>query len=152
MERLAAADAERARGIAGRARAYREQYAASFPGDPESGILASTPEAEAAFENFASDEPCPALDPASGRCDLYEARPMTCRTFGPPVRHASEAGEGFAVCELCFTEASPEEIEAAEMKPPLAEERALLAHLGTEPGETIVAWCLALPSDGPTVA
>lgn len=152
MEQLAAADPERAGAIAARAASYREQYAASFPGDPESGILAATPEAEAAFEEFANDEPCPALDLATGRCDLYEARPMTCRTFGPPVRHSSDAGEGFAVCELCFKEAYPEEIEAAEMKPPLAEEQALLAHFGNEPGGTIVAWCLALPPDRPTVA
>lgn len=152
MEQLTSADPERALAVATRAAAYREQYSASFPGDPASGILTATPEAEAAFEDFANDEPCPALDPASGRCDLYEARPMTCRTFGPPVRHASEAGEGFAVCELCFTEAFPEEIEAAEMKPPLAQEQALLAHFSPESGETIVAWCLTLPSHRPIAA
>lgn len=151
MERLALADPNRALAVAARAAAYREQYGASFPGDPASGILGATPEAEAAFEDFADDEPCPALDPASGRCDLYDARPMTCRTFGPPVRHASEAGEGFAVCELCFTEALPEEIEAAEMKPPLTEEQALLAHFRQGSGETIVAWCLALSSN-PSIA
>lgn len=150
MEQLIATDLERAQAVAARAAAYREQYGAAFPGDPVSGILAATPEAEAAFEDFANHEPCPALDPASGRCDLYEARPMTCRTFGPPVRHASEEGEGFAVCELCFTEARPEEIEAAEMKPPLAEEQVLLAHFSPGSGETVVAWCLTLPSDQPT--
>jgi Fe-S-cluster containining protein len=149
MEKLAATDLERAQAVAIRAAAYREQYSAVFPGDPESGILGATPEAEAAFEDFANDEPCPALDPASGCCDLYEARPMTCRTFGPPVRHASEAGEGFAVCELCFTDACPEEIEEAEMKPPLAEEQALLTCFAPGSGETVVAWCLALPSDRP---
>src|SRR5215468_10464485 len=48
---------------------------------------------DAAGEN----EPCPALDPDSGACDLYAARPITCRTFGPPVRFASDA---LALCEL----------------------------------------------------
>lgn len=55
------------------------------------------------------EEPCPALDRETGTCDLYAARPLTCRTFGPPVR--CESG-GLAVCELCFDGASAEEIEA----------------------------------------
>jgi len=57
----------------------------------------------------ADDEPCPALDPDTGTCDLYAARPLTCRTFGPPVRCASGA---LAICELCFDGATEEEIEA----------------------------------------
>ena len=57
----------------------------------------------------AGDEPCPALDPDAGTCDLYGARPLTCRTFGPPVRCRSGA---LAVCELCFDGATEEEIEA----------------------------------------
>jgi len=55
------------------------------------------------------EEPCPALDPGTGTCDLYTSRPLTCRTFGPPVR--CESG-GLAVCELCFDGATAEEIEA----------------------------------------
>lgn len=55
------------------------------------------------------DEPCPALDRDTGTCDLYTSRPLTCRTFGPPVR--CESG-GLAVCELCFDGATAEEIEA----------------------------------------
>lgn len=35
---------------------------------------------------MADDDPCAALDPETGTCDLYAARPITCRTFGPPVR------------------------------------------------------------------
>jgi len=57
----------------------------------------------------ADDQPCPALDPDTGTCDLYAARPLTCRTFGPPVRCASGA---LAICELCFDGATEEEIEA----------------------------------------
>jgi Fe-S-cluster containining protein len=55
------------------------------------------------------DEPCPVLDPDDGTCDLYAARPLTCRTFGPPVRCASGA---LAICELCFDGATEEEIAA----------------------------------------
>jgi Fe-S-cluster containining protein len=55
------------------------------------------------------DEPCPVLDPDTGTCDLYAARPLTCRTFGPPVRCASGA---LAICELCFDGATEEEIAA----------------------------------------
>ena len=47
----------------------------------------------------------------TGACDVYAARPMTCRVFGPPVR--SEGGLG--VCELCYHGASAEEIAACEM-------------------------------------
>ncbi len=82
-----------------------------FPGDLETGILHETPEAEEIFEEYANDEPCPALDPETLTCDLYSHRPMTCRVYGPPVR--TEGGLG--VCELCFTKASPEEIAAAEV-------------------------------------
>lgn len=57
----------------------------------------------------ADDKPCPALDPDTGTCDLYAARPLTCRTFGPPVRCRSGA---LAICELCFDGATEEEIEA----------------------------------------
>jgi Fe-S-cluster containining protein len=55
------------------------------------------------------EEPCPALDRETGTCDLYAWRPLTCRTFGPPVR--CESG-GLAVCELCFDGATAQEIEA----------------------------------------
>ena len=55
------------------------------------------------------DEPCPVLDPDAGTCELYAARPLTCRTFGPPVRCASGA---LAVCELCFDGATEGQINA----------------------------------------
>jgi Fe-S-cluster containining protein len=59
--------------------------------------------------NFSDDDPCPALDPRTGTCDLYSSRPITCRCFGPPVR--CESGT-VGVCELCFDGASAEEIAA----------------------------------------
>ena len=89
---------------------------AEFPGDTETGVLDAEvfepgSKAEERFAEFANDEPCPVLDPATGLCELYDARPMTCRTFGPPVR--SEGGLG--VCELCFHGATDEQIAACEM-------------------------------------
>lgn len=104
-------DPERAQRVVQRAAESLERNAEVFPGDVETGILDDSTEAEEIFEEFANDEPCPALDPTTLTCDLYSHRPMTCRVFGPPVR--TEGGLG--VCELCFTEASPQEIIAAEV-------------------------------------
>lgn len=138
---LAARDVPRAQRILQRAAQSRERIADSFPGDLESGILNDSAQAEELFEGFANDEPCPVLDPESLTCDLYSHRPMTCRIFGPPVR--TEGGLG--VCELCFTQASPEEIAAAQV--PLDGEE-LEATLNREleqttgRGKTIVAYAL----------
>ena len=57
----------------------------------------------------ADEEPCPALDPETGTCDLYAARPMTCRIFGPAVRSGSGA---VGACELCYHGATDEQIAA----------------------------------------
>lgn len=60
------------------------------------------------------DEPCPALDPETGACELYAARPITCRTFGPAVREPG--GLALAVCELCYQGATDEEIAACAVE------------------------------------
>jgi Fe-S-cluster containining protein len=104
-------DPQRARRIRERAHASIARLTANFPGDAETGILDEGPGAEERFEEFANDEPCPVLDPETGSCDLYQSRPLTCRTFGPPVR--SDGGLG--VCELCFHGATGEQIAACEM-------------------------------------
>ena len=112
-EGLAAAPSDIAERIRARALASRERLlAAGFPGDPGTGVLFTEPHHEEAFEEFANDEPCPVLDPATGTCDLYASRPVQCRTFGPPVRDESDH---LTVCELCFTHASPEEVARCEM-------------------------------------
>lgn len=112
-EGLSAAPEDVAERIRARARASRERLlAAGFPGDPNTGILFTEPRHEEAFEEFANDEPCPVLDPATGTCDLYRSRPVQCRTFGPPVR---DEEDHLTVCELCFTNASPEEVARCEM-------------------------------------
>jgi Fe-S-cluster containining protein len=134
---------ERAKRVRHRAHESVARLSKDFPGDPTSGLLDEGEEAERRFAEFANDEPCPALDPETGLCELYEARPMTCRVFGPPVR----SEEGLGVCELCFQGATSEEIAACEMNAdPEDLESALLRKLekGTGArGQTIVAFCLA---------
>lgn len=143
-EGLAAAEAGVAQRVSQRAAAARTRLSAGFPGDPESGLLFTAPEHEAAFEEFANDEPCPVLDPATGTCDLYAARPVPCRTFGPPMR---DADEHLTVCELCFVGAPAEEVRRCEMDQswrPL--EDALIADAEERSGlhgPTLVAFALA---------
>jgi Fe-S-cluster containining protein len=139
---LEKAEPQRARRIRERVRASVGRLSAEFPGNPRTGILDEGPEAEERFAEFANDEPCPVLDPETGLCDLYDARPMTCRTFGPPV----QAEGGLGVCELCFQGASDEQIAGCEMvADPEDLESKLLRKLqkGKSPrGLTLVAFCL----------
>ena len=143
LARLQDTDPKRAQRIRGRTRDSVARLAASFPGNPATGILEEGETAEARFADFANDEPCPVLDPETGACELYESRPMTCRVFGPPVR----SEEGLGVCELCFQGASDAEIEACEMNPDPGDlESKLLAQVEKKTGvrgNTIVAFCLA---------
>lgn len=90
-----------------------------------------------------ADDGSRGLDPRTGACDLYSARPVLCRTFGPPMR--DEDGN-LAACELCYTTATMEEIEACELDPEIQEmeegsNAAFNAEHGVE-GETIVAFAL----------
>jgi Fe-S-cluster containining protein len=143
LRKLEAEAPERAAVVRQRARDAVSRLSANFPGDPATGILGDSAECIEAFDEFGNDEPCPALDPQSGLCELYQSRPVTCRVFGPPVR--SEGGLG--VCELCFQGASSDEIAACEMvaDPENLEER-LLAEVekrSRRRGDTIIAFCLA---------
>lgn len=134
---------ERAAAIRQRARDAVARLSAGFPGDPATGILDDSKEATQRFESFADDEPCPALDPQTGLCELYDSRPMTCRVFGPPVR----SEDGLGICELCYQGATEEQIAACEMTPdPDGLEEHLLAKFeqkSNRRGNTIVAFCLA---------
>jgi Fe-S-cluster containining protein len=144
LQQLEASDPVRAARVRDRADVSVARLSPGFPGNPTTGILAEDEETEALFARFANDEPCPALDPDTGMCDLYAARPMTCRTFGPPVRSGPEGGLG--VCELCYHGASDGEIAACEMKPdPDNLEESLLLDVEEKTGQrgsTIVAFCL----------
>ena len=142
---LKASDPPRAAQVRKRAKQAVARLAPDFPGNAESGILYDDEDAEARFADFANDEACPALDPATGTCDLYSARPMTCRTFGPPVRSGPENGLG--VCELCYHGATEQQVAACEMVPdPDDLEQKLIAEAEKKSGKrgnTIVAFCLA---------
>ena len=143
MDELFRTDPGRAAGVQARARDYIVRIASDFPGDVRSGVLDENAEGEERFTSFANDEICPALDPATGSCDLYEFRPMTCRVFGPPVRNQDGS---LGVCELCFHGATPEQIAACEMIPdPDGLEDQLIQELEAagERGNTIVAFVLA---------
>jgi Fe-S-cluster containining protein len=118
-----------------------------FPGDRTTGILNEDHEAAILFEEFANDEPCPVLDLTTGTCDLYEHRPILCRTFGPPMRTAGDDGEvNLATCELCFIHASTEEIAACELDPtiPAQEEASNEAFNAAHKlhGQTLIAYAL----------
>jgi Fe-S-cluster containining protein len=91
MAALHASDPEVAEAVRARARAWLRQFGPAFPGDPATGILGTSDQDQARFEDFANDAPCPALDPETGLCAVYAWRPMTCRVFGPPVRVESNA-------------------------------------------------------------
>jgi Fe-S-cluster containining protein len=142
MKALHAAAPSTAQAIASRARAWIAEHGPDFPGDREAGRLGKSVQDQEKFEDFANEAACPALDPETGRCDVYAWRPMTCRVFGPPVRAAGEDGaEGLGHCELCFLGATPEQIAACEMPVPHALEAELLQEAG-ENFETVVAFAL----------
>jgi Fe-S-cluster containining protein len=118
-----------------------------FPGDIATGILNEDYEAAILFEEFANDEPCPVLDLEHGTCDLYEHRPILCRTFGPPMRSEGDNGEvNLATCELCYIHATTEEIAACELDPAIpaleaaSNETFNAAH--NLHGETLIAYAL----------
>lgn len=143
LAKLEISDPERAARVRQRAQQSWESIRSEFPGNPQTGLLADDDIEAERFERFADYEPCPVLDPGAGTCDLYESRPVTCRIFGPPVR--SDGGLG--VCELCYHEASPNEIAGCELR--LDEANALQEELLGEvesaglTGKTIVAFALA---------
>ena len=145
MEQLRASHPETAAEIEARAREWIAAHAASFPGDPATGLLGTTKADQARFDEFAESAPdtfCPALDPATGLCTVYQWRPMICRVFGPPTR--PEPGCPLGICELCFKGASDEEIAACEMEVPCTLHQQLLEGLPSR-GETVVAYALLRP-------
>jgi Fe-S-cluster containining protein len=147
MDAIRANDPALAVAVQRRAEAWIDEHGQDFPGDRKTGILGISVEDQDRFEEFANDAPCPALDPATGRCDVYAWRPMTCRVFGPPVRVGD--GDALGCCELCFVGASENEIAACEMPVPHDLEAELLDQVGQQ-GETIVAF--ALLSGSPVAA
>ncbi len=144
LAELEAQDPERAARVRARALDTVARLSEDYPGDPVSGVLDEddTDEAAKRWDDFGNAEPCPVLDPATGTCELYEFRPVMCRTFGPALKSDDDLGH----CELCFVGATEEEVIAAEMRPdPDNLEAALLEDLQKttgECGETIIAFAL----------
>jgi Fe-S-cluster containining protein len=139
LEQLRLDDPERAEAIRIRAAEYVRATRSIYPGDPATGELFD----EDALPDAMDELACPALDSATGLCDLYSWRPITCRTFGPATRVENGA---FAACELCYSGASEEEMAACvvEIDPEGLESELLTALRGEGTGgATIVAYVLA---------
>ncbi|HUK13302.1 MAG TPA: YkgJ family cysteine cluster protein [Thermoanaerobaculaceae bacterium] len=149
LEALAGREPALAEEVRRRARQQWARFAGEFPGDDASGALADDEAARQAFFERFADLPCAALDPADGRCNLYADRPLTCRSFGLPVRVGAEV---LPACALNFTAASDAERLAATVEPdPDDAEGRLLARLAAAGGpaaDTIVAAALALGHSG----
>lgn len=136
LSELTLTDPLRAERVRERARKGAEKLGPAF-------ALDESRDSEARFAALPDDDPCPALDPGSGECDLYAARPLTCRTFGPALRWNSDA---VGICELCYVGASDEEIAACEVAlDDGGREAALVEELARrgERGQTLVAFALA---------
>ncbi len=112
LAQLERRDPERAARVRRRSREAVARLA-DFPGDLTTGILDEGEEAEDRFACLPDEEYCPALDPEALTCDLYEARPITCRIFGPAVR---TGGDVLGVCELNYRGATDEQIAACQVQ------------------------------------
>lgn len=125
LRALTLSDPQRATRVRERAHASADRLRQSYPNETLRTVLEA--------DEAGADEPCPALDPETGACDLYDARPVTCRTFGPAVN----LGAGpLAICELCYQGASTEEIAACAVTLDLE------AHETGADEETLVAFAL----------
>jgi Fe-S-cluster containining protein len=146
---LAVLRAERpqmAAGVAARAAAQWAAQREAFPGVPTSaGVLADGDEGRERFFSAFAEVPCPALDPRTGGCLLYAFRPLSCRSYGVPLRYGAEV---LPPCPLNFTTATAAEVAAATAEvDPDDREGALLASvmgLCATSGDTTVAAALAI--------
>jgi Fe-S-cluster containining protein len=136
LTQLEGRDPQRAARVRLRSLTAVERIRREFPADPVKMVLE--------VDEAADDQLCPALDPATGTCDLYTARPITCRTFGPAVRLRSES---LGICELCYRGATDEQIAACQVVvDPDGLESELISQLertADARGETVVAFALA---------
>ncbi len=141
LDVLSRRDPRRADALRERARRAWSSLSGDFPGDVETGWLTADERTEQRYLDRHREAPCPALDPDTGACDLYAWRPVTCRTYGPPVR---VRGEDLPPCRLCFARASDAEIDACRVTfDPADLEGSLLAGLEDDAGrETLVAFAL----------
>lgn len=141
---LAATHPARAQALRARAHDAVAVFTPCFPGDAATGRLDDDDQAEEAFAARFSGHACPALDPASGRCELYAWRPLSCRTYGPPVRVGVT---DLPACERCFPGCDDDEAARCRaVVDPHDREGDLLQALAERDGdarETLVAFALA---------
>jgi Fe-S-cluster containining protein len=131
-----------------RARGQWREMAPRFPGDATAGTLGHDDASRVEFFDACTDLPCPALDPSNGTCTLYGWRPLSCRSFGPPVLCGSQT---LPPCSLNFTAATEEETTGALVEPDPGDlEGELLAEAvrcGALAADTIVCFVLAQVRD-----
>jgi Fe-S-cluster containining protein len=141
LAHLAVRDASRAAGIVARAQAQTRRFAEGFPG--AEGRLGPDDTAVEAFCARHAAEACPALS-SEGRCDLYEWRPLACRTFGPPVRIGAQ---DLPACSWCFAGTPEEADQVVAVVDPEGREDALLTRIESagDAGDTVIAFALAGP-------
>ncbi len=145
LKELTASDPDRATAVVNRARAAVVRLSEGFPGDARTGRLSGDEAAEDRYFEATAEIPCPALDPATGGCDLYAHRPLSCRAYGLPVRFGKL---DLPPCRLCFVGAPQAAIETSRVEPDPDRIEGLIldrAEKAGEPkGETIVAYALAI--------
>jgi len=136
-------DPGRAARVVERARQTALLFAPEFRGDPSTGYFDGEDGSEEALAECFAETPCPALHPETGLCEIYEFRPIPCRTFGLPLRFGDAAVDA---CRLCFTSASQTEVEAAtvDVDPPACGELLDVEH-GLD--QTVIAFALAFTPD-----
>ncbi len=144
MARLRVDNPEKATAIAERARRAVAELRDGFPGNESTGKLDDNVTRLDRFFEGHSDLACPVLDPETGRCELYVARPVACRTYGPPIGFGAQLAPH---CELCFQGADADEIERCRMRPDRegieARAQAAAGAGADEPWDTLIAYAVA---------
>jgi Fe-S-cluster containining protein len=143
LSELSRKDPARAARVRLRARQAVQRMAPGFPGAIDRGLLNNDVSREEEFFTWHAALPCPVLDPVSGTCDLYAWRPISCRTYGPPIRFGSSAEPP---CHLCFKGATKSEVESCrvEIDPDGMEDTILsvMESEGAPEAQTVIAWAV----------
>ena len=112
-----------------------------YPGDPSTGRLADDEKRLDRFFARHDAMPCPVLDPRTGRCELYDSRPVSCRSYGPPLRFD---GVDAPPCPLCFQGSDSASVDRCRLEPdPQGLEETILGRMGQPAGETLIAFAVA---------
>jgi len=130
---LEASDPRARQPCASAARASIERIAPDFPATPLPAFSDEGDARRTALRCLADDEPCPALDPATGLCDLLYRAPHDLPHLS--ARPCAAAPKPSASCELCFHGATDAEIAACEVRDrPSGIESELLGELESATG------------------